>query len=454
MNDEVFLRNLVEFARALRYLGLRTSTTELLDAVRALDLAGLGDREVVKVVLKSTLIKSSDDAPLFDLAFDAFFVSPDIRRRQAALAGREKRLKEASRAACHEELRFLGKPLELEPGHQAAYLKMDPEERRRIVQFLEDVSKGLEGSERSEKFKPMVGRIVRGHIERWLNVNRRARGGPDSLTGDAMLSTVVAAGLSAGGMPVRASRPGLVERDLAEADDGDMPALEKATSRLARRLSSEVSRRMKAARKREVIDLRRTMRANIKYGGVLLDLRYRSRRVSKPCIWVVCDVSGSMTRYAAFVLKFVYALASVTKGIEAFAFSEDLEYITPWVKEWVGKSSVKSFLNEISLKSMQWGRGTDIGRSLAALLENHGHMITSKVTILVVSDAKTVAVDRATQSLAALSGRARAVIWLLTVPGEDLGRIPAVARFRPYCRLFQCCSLSQLEKIIRNELFG
>ena len=66
-------RILVQFIKALRGAGVRTSTAETLDAVAAVQLVGYGQRDHLKQALCTTLAKSHDDQLKFDQIFDQFF---------------------------------------------------------------------------------------------------------------------------------------------------------------------------------------------------------------------------------------------------------------------------------------------------------------------------------------------------------------------------------------------
>ncbi len=76
------------------------------------------------------------------------------------------------------------------------------------------------------------------------------------------------------------------------------------------------------------LDLRRVVRRNIRYGGEPLVLPTRGRTVKRRPLVLICDVSGSMERYARMLLHFMHSLAGGLDRVEAFLFAARLTRIT------------------------------------------------------------------------------------------------------------------------------
>src|SRR5215470_15707012 len=100
--------------------------------------------------------------------------------------------------------------------------------------------------------------------------------------------------------------PGLSDREvLMEQVFSTFPAeqldeVARLTVLIAKRLARRMSRRRKPTRKGGVVDLRRSMRANLMKGEII-ELRRRSRRRRKVRLVLLCDVSGSMDLYSRFL---------------------------------------------------------------------------------------------------------------------------------------------------------
>ncbi len=450
--------NLVRFVHVLRRLGVPVNPAESVDALTALGLVDLTERRQVKSALRATLVKGEHHLHLFDLAFDLFFLPPEelqarVRERREARSAREAEAREAGR-----ELRFQGEPLDLTPEQLETYTRLGELQKERLKDFLAESSAG---SKVDRSFQPLIESIVRGHLERWrrkLGVKRRRT---EHLTGDETLDMVIEGtldgrGAAGGGDP-------LLHMDMKDISDADFPRAARLVGRLARRLATRLSRRYRESHKRRRPNLRRTIRSNIKHGGVLFDLRYRERRVARPRLVLVCDVSGSMARYTAFILEFIFGLASAVRGVETFVFSEELERITPRLAAGtepsarpVGQAAAPAPLpdpgvlaSEIIRRSRVWGKGTDLGRALETLVTEHQHLLTRDAVVIVVSDTKTLGADRAAELLGRIRPRVRDIIWLNTLPQEEWNDHRTVALFARHAGMYECYTLAHLERVIR-----
>ncbi|MCL6451686.1 MAG: VWA domain-containing protein, partial [Acetobacteraceae bacterium] len=441
--------NLVLFLRLLRGLGVRASTAEAMDAFRGLALLGLGERERVRAALRATLAKGSDEGFVLDRAFELFVAPPAERHR----AVEEHRRRQEQRAALEQagvreaerDLRFQGRPLELSLEQKLAYASMGEDERRRLRDFLHRTSTGHRVD---ATLTPLVVNIVRGHLDRWRRQEEEGRPAllPVQPTGDEEIDAMlleVAGRLGAGdGLP-------LIHADLGSVAEADQGRLAEVVRRLARRLATRISRRYRQSRSPRLIDLRRTIRGNLRFGGAPFRLRYRARRPRRPRLVLVCDVSGSMARYSRFVLQFTYGLYRAVSGIEAFLFSEDLERVTPWFQP---RRPFEATVEEVLSRSRQWSRGTNLSTALATLLRLHRHVLTPATIVIVVSDTRTLALAGAVAGLARVRRLVREVVWLNTVPKGQWGSMASVAALGRHCQMHECYTLAHLNRVLRSQL--
>ncbi len=108
------------------------------------------------------------------------------------------------------------------------------------------------------------------------------------------------------------------------------------------------------------LDLRRTLRRNLKYGGELLELsRRRVRDKPRPLV-LLCDVSGSMEQYTRMLLHFVHTLARGLDRVEAFLFATRLTRITRYLHH----RSIDQAVTEVSKAVPDWSGGTRIGEAI------------------------------------------------------------------------------------------
>lgn len=66
-------QNILYFARALRAAGLPVGPGSVIDAVRAVEVAGLGDRVDFRATLRAVFVKKHEQALIFEQAFDIFW---------------------------------------------------------------------------------------------------------------------------------------------------------------------------------------------------------------------------------------------------------------------------------------------------------------------------------------------------------------------------------------------
>ncbi|HWJ04071.1 MAG TPA: VWA domain-containing protein, partial [Verrucomicrobiae bacterium] len=317
---------IVNFVHLLRILGIRASVAETLDAIKGLTFADLSNRSQVKAVLRATLLKNMDQLPLFEEGFASYFSLPELQQGRRAKRQEEEAVLVGELARAEEELNFQGQPLELTVEQKQLYNKLPEEGKQRIQGFLQRSSEGQKYGEKLDvNFKPIIENLVRGHLDYWKRQLGEDRPLFDVIpTGDDEVDDLIRDVAE----NLRDHQGNYLYEDLKNIEDKDLPKVNLLIRKLSRRLASRISRRYRSSKGRERLDLRRSIRSSLNYGGVLVELKYKARPKHKPQFLLLCDVSGSMARYAGFVLQFIYGLSSVLKGIESFVFSEDLEHLS------------------------------------------------------------------------------------------------------------------------------
>ena len=162
----------------------------------------------------------------------------------------------------------------------------------------------------------------------------------------------------------------------------------------------------------------------------------------------MCDVSGSMARYAAFVIQFIYGLSAVISHIESFIFAEELERVTPYFKK------IRPFeetMVELIGKSRIWGKGTNFGASLASLRTNFPLLLTSHTVIIVVSDTKTLDLELAEHELATTRRSVKEILLLNTLPHDEWKDLRSVNIFQKFAQVYECYTLAHLERVLRRQ---
>ena len=81
-----------------------------------------------------------------------------------------------------------------------------------------------------------------------------------------------------------------------------------------------------------MIDLRRTLRASMKAGGAVIDLKYLGPKTRQPPIVALLDISGSMSQYTRLFLHFLHAVTDNRKRVSTFLFGTRLTNVTRALK--------------------------------------------------------------------------------------------------------------------------
>lgn len=435
-------KQIVEFCHVLRGLGVRVSTSEMLDSAEALLLEDWADPQHIKAALQATLIKRHEDIPVFRQAFVAFFLES---KQQSPPAREQTSGQPVQRREKADELTFQGHELNISGELRQVYQQMATQDRQRLCSFLEKTSGG---NNIELNFKHVVEKVVVGSLEYWRRqlAAEEEAAFPVRLCGEPIIDQTV----EKAARRLEAETQTLLHKDMRRIGEQDLPLVRRLIKQLAKELSSQLSRRYHKTHFAERIDLRRTIRDNTRYGGTMLQLKYKAAKRTKPNILLLCDVSGSMAQYAVFVLQFIYGLSSLVDQIESFIFAEDLERMTVKFKK---KQPFAELMSEMMAQSGQWGKGTDLSKSLSTLCKDHRKALRPSMVVIIVSDAKTVKSEAAISELAVLKKKVRNIIWLNTLPSSEWSRQKTIGFFQKYSYMVACSTLGDLAKIIRSQIF-
>lgn len=252
-----------------------------------------------------------------------------------------------------------------------------------------------------------------------------------------------------GGTPGYSPRAQLRHRPFDALTPPEITAMERLLERLTLRLATEESRRYVPSRSRGLVDLRRTLRRTLATGGEPLTLARRSRAEELPRLVLLCDTSGSMETHTRFLLCFAIALRRVVRRLEVFAFNTALTRLTPWLAP--GKLTLT--LKRLAEGVPDWSGGTRIGACLGDFVARYQTAcVNSRTTVVILSDGLDRGdVDALVRAMRAIHARARRVIWLNPLLGDE--RYEPSARGMqaalPYIdRLAPAHNLESLERLV------
>lgn len=215
----------------------------------------------------------------------------------------------------------------------------------------------------------------------------------------------------------------LGRKDFEDFTSDEIKLMRRVLQRLTPKLATAISRRSAASFRGAAIDLRRSFRYNLKYGGDPVRLARRRRKVRKLHITMLCDVSGSMDRYSRFLLQFMYGLQNRMTGVDAWVFSTRLTEVTPYLR---GRSYDRS-LEDIAASVHDWSGGTTIGSCLYEFVRGPGrNRIDRRTVVVIISDGWDRGdVTRLSDAMRQMKARAYKIVWLNPLLGNP--------QYQPLC---------------------
>jgi uncharacterized protein len=156
-------------------------------------------------------------------------------------------------------------------------------------------------------------------------------------------------------------------------------------------------------------DMRATLRAQLRSGG-LLALKRRSRRTRPPPLVILCDISGSMARYSRVFLHFVHAVTNDRDRVYTFLFGTRLTNITRYLRE----ADVDDALDAVAGAVEDWSGGTRIGHCLRQFNRHWSRRVLSQgaVVILISDGLDRDAGTDISREMERLHKSSRRLVWL------------------------------------------
>lgn len=202
----------------------------------------------------------------------------------------------------------------------------------------------------------------------------------------------------------------LRKKDFAQMTAAEIAAAKDAIARLALPLDVVRTRRLAPSRHGHLIDIRRTLRASMKAGGAVIDLKYLGPRVKEPPIVALLDISGSMSEYTRLFLHFLHAVTDARKRVTTFLFGTRLTNVTRAVRQ----RDPDEALAACSANVADWSGGTRIASSLRAFNKQWARRVLTQgaVVLLITDGLERDADDTLAFEIDRLHRSCRRLIWL------------------------------------------
>lgn len=479
------MRFVADFIGALRAAGLPVSPAESLDALKAIKLLGLDSRETCKSVLALTLVKRQVDQEVYEELFDLYFAS--VERAKDA----EKVLdKEADKDAPSEMSLKVQNDQTDAADNNSSPQSLDSSEANKsdaaqanassaLGQDLsqdKDMSLAITQAAAAEKLSSIVlftqknyfaYKIMQRLGDDALSTEIRTVGNSleqkDSLERIKTLRKLIKARARLLDQVkdyveqqymIYAQHKGLKYREeylqqakLSQLDQLDFKLMQRLVQRAARKLASQHSRR-RLTRKRGQLDVRKTIAANAAFDGALFHTRWKATRIERPKIVAICDVSGSVSAVARFLLLFLYSLQDVMPKVRSFVFASDMIEVTELFKQ----EGIELALEEIMKR---WGGlSTNYARALEDFQSQALASIDKNTTVIMLGDARNNQGDGRADIWEKVFRKSKRVLWLNPEHRNSWDTGDSImSEYSPWCGSVEPCrNLKDIERFFSRLL--
>ncbi len=463
---------ILEFAGILRRHGVRVSTAETIDALRAVDTTGLGDRSTFRSSLRAAMVKRTSDLETYERLFTAFFSGLGDMIEEAGLAargdmtdaelqefldalqrlidGQDVDISELARAlalqdsgALEQMLRSLmdSERMQSLAGDAPANAAREAVEAlgaqnlarefEQLSQAAEDAGMSPEALERLKEYLAQRAKELGEIIKGLLRLRREQEAKPEEQAKEF---------------------DKLLDKSFYYLSPAEIKKMREAVSALARRMKNVMAVRRKRM-KRGRLDVKGTLRSSMEFGGVPFRVRYDNKRRERPQIVILCDISDSVRNVSRFMLQFVHSLQDLYSRVRSYVFVADIAEVSRLFKENDIQTAIQSAINGDVVNVYAH---SDFGRAFKNFHRDHLDVIDSRTTVIILGDARNnynVPNDWAVRDI---SERAKQVIWLNPENASTWGFGDSeMAAYAKHCKLVEeCRNLRQLYKVVDHLVVG
>lgn len=394
INDDGKLAvNIAHFARALRKAGLPVGTGRVVDAIRAVEVAGFTNKHDFYYTLQACFVSRPEHRQVFGQVFRLYWRDPQFLEQMMSL------------------LLPLVRGMNDAPDPSAA--------ERRAAEALLDGAETPPPPERDEADEES---LVEFDATLTFSAEEKFR-----------------------------------QMDFEQMSTAEIAAAKRAIARLDLPVKPIASRRTRVDPRGQVADWRGTMRAAMRSGGDVQRLAFRARRTRWPNLVVLCDISGSMSSYSRMLLHFLHAVSNQRGAgwaqVHAFTFGTRLTNITRHLR----RRDVDAALDAAGREAQDWEGGTRIGACLHDFNRDWTRRVMGQgaVVLLITDGLDRDDPDRLALEMERLHLSSRRLIWLnpLLRWDEFAPKARGIRAILPQVDTFRAChSLASLEEL--SEVLG
>jgi uncharacterized protein with von Willebrand factor type A (vWA) domain len=455
------------FVRAVREAGIPVGISQAVDAAEILTVVDLLDREQLRHGLAAVLLQRAAQRPAYDVLFDLWW---PLASRPAA---------DPSSDPSADDGGAGGETLDLpdmDPGDLAELMRAqllqllldgDDEALRRFArQAVELLGQGQPSPSGQAFFSYRVMRAL----------------SPDTLV--AQLLAGLLGGAEKGGLAEQVARQTIRERlaafraaveaevrrrsaeqrgrdrvaksavkpladqvDFLRAQASDLAELRRTVAPLARRLAVRLSARRRHGREGR-LDFRKTVRASLATGGVPVVTHHRPRKVHKPELVVLCDVSGSVAGFSHFTLMLTQALREHFTGVRAFAFVDSTDEVTRFFRPGADVADAVARIGR-EADVVAFDGHSDYGNAFEVFADRWPSALGPKTSLLILGDGRTNYRRPGLPVLGDMIKRCRSAHWLNPEPVRLWGSGDSAAdQYGEVIDMVECRNAAQLADFV------
>jgi uncharacterized protein len=416
------LERIHRFTDELRSRGVPVSMVERLDAMRAARIAELDRSDGLRTALRATLVKSGDHLAVFEEVFDLYFEPGAHRASQAGTPDAKPRLdlEHAVRSVLRDGSEELTRQIaeqaveeyvKFEPGRPVAgvFYELDALAGLRldelVAQQLAEAAADIGGSGGSGGLDD-PGQHLRFELQRTQTTIRA-----ELLLGQVRraIRELLVADRGADAVAKTLRQPLTADIDISRAGRAQLAELQRVMIPIERKLATTVMRKRRS--RTDLIDVRATLRASMATGGVPVKVVHRKPRPTKPHLYVLADMSGSVANFAAFTVSLVAAMSQLFSRLRTFAFISNAAEVTDTFRQVRGPEQAIAAMRDY-VTADELGDSTDYGRALRQFHATVGQELDHRATVLIFGDARGNFRPAEEATLAKIARRAGSVYWL------------------------------------------
>ena len=242
--------------------------------------------------------------------------------------------------------------------------------------------------------------------------------------------------------------------DFEKMTNAEMEAAKAAMQQIRLPLRALPTRRFHPSKNGARIDMRTTLRSSLRSNGDIIPMHWRKRKRRNPPLVVLCDISGSMERYARMLLHFLHAVTNDQDRVHTFLFGTRLTNVTRYLRY----RDIDISLENVASAVVDWSGGTRIGECLKDFNRFWSRRVLTQgaVVVLITDGLDRDGGEGLHLEMDRLHRSSRHLIWLNPLLRYDKFQpkshgikaiLPHVDEFRPVHNLE---SLAQLAHILSN----